>query len=123
MIAAVIAESPLDYVPWTLNPIAYIIKHDPYKVRNIMDMLRSIVNGNLLRTPCDVLDGLPQAVASLHLGDHLGDHLVAPFLGFVLGTTPTLYFGLLNEQQESWPPCSAFSYFGLLNKQQESWPP
>ena len=70
VIAAGFAEGPLDYVPWTLNPIACIVKHDPYKVRNIVDMLRSRVNENLLRTPC-VLDGLPEAVASLHWGDLL----------------------------------------------------
>ena len=70
IIAAGFAEGPLDYVPWTLNPIACIVKTSPYKVRNIVDMLRSQVNEHLLRTPC-VLDGLPEAVACLQWSDLL----------------------------------------------------
>ena len=70
VIEAGFAEGPLEYVPWTLNPIACIVKQDPYKVRNIVDMLRSQVNEHLLRTPC-VLDGLPEAVGCLLWGDLL----------------------------------------------------
>ena len=55
-------EGPLPYCPWSLTPMACIIKHEPrFKVRMVVDMLRSGINDCLLKLPCE-LDDLPSVV-------------------------------------------------------------
>ena len=49
-----LVEGPLDYVPWVVNPIACIVKWERFKVRNVMDSLRSGVNECMVRVMCEL---------------------------------------------------------------------
>ena len=57
-------EGPLDYVPHVVNSIGCIIKHEPYKVRNVLDCLRSDINSYMSKPECR-LDMLDSVVPSL----------------------------------------------------------
>ena len=59
-----LVEGPLDYVPWVVNPIACIVKWEPFKVRNVMDSLRSGVNECMVRVMCE-LDMVDSVVPQL----------------------------------------------------------
>ena len=63
-------EGPLDYLPHTINSIACILKLDPYKVRNVVDSLRSHVNECMAKPEC-VLDMLEAVLSSIPRFAHL----------------------------------------------------
>ena len=59
-------EGPLPYRPWTVNPLACVIKTEPrYKVRNVVDQTASLVNLHMIRTPCE-LDDIHELLPHLH---------------------------------------------------------
>lgn len=63
-------EGPLQYVPWTVNAIACVVKYVPFKARNVVDFTRSDVNPNIARMDCK-LDDLHTVLPQIRRGSGL----------------------------------------------------
>ena len=65
-----VLEGPLHYVPHICNPMACIVKHEPYKVRMVLDSLRTGVNECMSKPDC-VLDMLCDVASRIRKGSRI----------------------------------------------------